>query len=1365
LHWKTFMLKSGFSCLSFALLGTAASALSHAAGAAAAVSPAAGAAVVAANAVSGVASRLAGTFGTKFVRRTAERYFAHWGAIDEHDVLIRELRRAQLRALWKVLLQFEKARATDPDAERQAQGDTFCEYLRKFLDEETANVEILTWAGVDGTTDQENALRRQVLECLPEGFDESLGVRHHAGLKTAAETVVLEELRRLVFEDIPPLFRSAFESGQSGHDGWFDLFTRDAAARLKAGGEFERIWNAEQTSVIRRIAQEIGIRVDAITEWLPQANAALRAFGAGLDAMAGDLQAITIYTKAVYDRACGDRALPLDFDEQVSTTGTRRFSPLNPRLSFVGRQLELAALEAFLAAELPHPFAWWLVVGGGGAGKTKLARQLCLRAHLLGWRAGFLPKEYTSNLETLQNWRPQYPTLIVADYVMSRVEDIRRLTGRLARRNDLPPVRLLLLEREGGQFFDDVFLGPDQSDSSVIEGSRYQPPTLVLPELSEDDLWTLVRSCPWREDGKCARVWRQDFFTRLDVLDRQRRALVAMVLADAYAADPNRTGFDSLDAELRDLLRRNRSLLWPRQLHVADRPIGAVEADVVIAFATMIGGLGLSELTAMEDARSEFIDRTILPACGRAVGKPITGAELARLEPDLIGEFFVLETLGGDPDNPFLDPPHGWMPELAWNIRGGATRDFVFRAIQNFPQHRALGRIAVTVKNVAESWVAAAVRASTVPGTALQISAVGIQFLRENARSDPAAAMALGAFWMLPDTTASGRDFTLSAALIGDLDAVLLAHPNEPPVRDMWAKAVRIVISRHLPTDPVGSRRLLDYLATLHGAYPDEAQLREQWAACAQRFILNCVGAEPMGCRDLLDELAALHHAHPAEPLLREEWARSVTTYINHRYEKDSHICHDLLDQLAASHAAHPDESRLRHQWAIGVECFLRSGKNPDDYELLCRLGALHAAHPDEPPLREAWAEGVKQFVTTNVVSRPDLCRALIENLTAMYAGCPAEPRLRELWAITARWFYRYHLRTDPEFCTRFLAEIGGIRALDLNNPSLRGEWAITAAEFIYHRAALDPVDSRRLLDELFSLHAAHPEEPALRERWASSVNFFVGRRGADEPTACGALLDDLATVHTHYPNEPVLRGNWATAAVWFISHRSAEDLSHCRALLSNLAALCLSHPTETVLRKEWMTGVTFWARGAASFILHHAADDPNNCLTILSDLDALRVRHPNEPSIRENYGSGVAAFILGRATDDLPVCRALLNHLAVLSDNHADEPAIRENRAKGVAWFVLSCASQDPTDCHALLDDLAVLHAAYPQEPLLREIWAEGVRNFMICREVRDRVNCQTLLDALSALCVLHHSEHRLDELRAECVHLLSCTDTFAGD
>ena len=495
----TSMLKSGFSCLSFALLGTAATALSHAAGATAAVShvagasaalsPAAGAVVVAGSAVGGVAARLAGSFGTKFVRQTAERYFAHWGAIgdDEVSITIRELRRAQLKALWKVLQRFQKGRATDRDAKRQAQADIFCDYLKRFLDKETGDIETLTWAGVEGTADQENALRRRVLECLPESFDESLAVRHHAGLKAAAETVVLEELRRSVFEDIPPLFRSAF---QDISNGWFDLFVRDAAARLKADGEFERMWNAEQIAVVRHIAQEIVTRVDTITDWMPQANEAFRAFGVGLDALAGDLEATRDYAKAVYDRACGDHALPLDFDEVISNEGILRFSPLNPRVPFIGRDTELVALEAFLTADLRRPFAWWLVIGSGGAGKTRLARQFCLRAHLWGWRAGFLPKDYEADLAILDNWHPQYPTLIVADYAITQAKDIRKLATRLARRGDLPSVRLLLLEREVGSLFREVFLGPDQSDRGIIERAKYDALPLQVADLPGDDLWS-----------------------------------------------------------------------------------------------------------------------------------------------------------------------------------------------------------------------------------------------------------------------------------------------------------------------------------------------------------------------------------------------------------------------------------------------------------------------------------------------------------------------------------------------------------------------------------------------------------------------------------------------------------------------------------------------------------------------------------------------------------------------------------------------------------------------------------------------------------------------------------------------------------
>ena len=47
-------------------------------------------------------------------------------------------------------------------------------------------------------------------------------------------------------------------------------------------------------------------------------------------------------------------------------------------------------------------------------------------------------------------------------------------------------------------------------------------------------------------------------------------------------------------------------------------------------------------------------------------------ARLERLEPDMIGEFFALETLCGDPNNAFVEPPHSWMSETAWRTNGSA---------------------------------------------------------------------------------------------------------------------------------------------------------------------------------------------------------------------------------------------------------------------------------------------------------------------------------------------------------------------------------------------------------------------------------------------------------------------------------------------------------------------------------------------------------------------------------------------------------------------------------------------------------------------------------------------------------------------
>ena len=68
-----------------------------------------------------------------------------------------------------------------------------------------------------------------------------------------------------------------------------------------------------------------------------------------------------------------------------------------------------------------------------------------------------------------------------------------------------------------------------------------------------------------------------------------------MTLEDFVAA--RRERWRELETMLQDLLQRDRDHLWPKELGVAKTPIGKADADVAIAFATMVDGLARGEVT------------------------------------------------------------------------------------------------------------------------------------------------------------------------------------------------------------------------------------------------------------------------------------------------------------------------------------------------------------------------------------------------------------------------------------------------------------------------------------------------------------------------------------------------------------------------------------------------------------------------------------------------------------------------------------------------------------------------------------------------------------------------------------------------
>jgi tetratricopeptide (TPR) repeat protein len=135
---------------------------------------------------------------------------------------------------------------------------------------------------------------------------------------------------------------------------------------------------------------------------------------------------------------------------------SRRFRPPPSRLlhpehglvPFLGRELLLDQIVGWPQGP-DRPVL--LVTGGGGSGKTRLGREACVQMLMAGWDAGLADdqRRIGAPMDRLQR-----PTLLVVDDADLRTGLIAALVGYLRWDDAGPEVRLLLLARSVGTWWD-----------------------------------------------------------------------------------------------------------------------------------------------------------------------------------------------------------------------------------------------------------------------------------------------------------------------------------------------------------------------------------------------------------------------------------------------------------------------------------------------------------------------------------------------------------------------------------------------------------------------------------------------------------------------------------------------------------------------------------------------------------------------------------------------------------------------------------------------------------------------------------------------------------------------------------------------
>jgi tetratricopeptide (TPR) repeat protein len=429
----------------------------------------------------------------------------------------------------------------------------------------------------------------------------------------------------------------------------------------------------------------------------------------------------------------------------------------------IDRAQPRAADEAFLRGLLEAPdqdgqlaaFRWALLTGPGGSGKTRLALEFLAGTH--GFRAGFLKRQNLPRFDP-GKWRPSLPTLIIVDYPAEAAEQVAALiTGCLDRSSEYGfAVRILLLEREAtGEWFKKI----DSADGAGGDrrGCCFQPDGQTHRRIAPLDRAQLLAILRGRlPEGAVADAPIEQCLLRVDPPSPPQKpaprplfaAATGLLLAEQLAAGKS---IEEAAAKLRPedvferLLAREREHFWLKKGDASD---DAYENLLLLATMT----LGVTRKILRD--RCPDSAKAVLPALRELDGQRyarMAGGDpeefFAALQPDLVGEYFVLSRLSSLPEDVRQD-----MIDAAWAVGGFQTAQFAVRAANDFGEIWRGARLNLLTPSGGgdlEPFAAAMVDiTATLPGERIADMELAIQQLElyvtsDDAYSARALAMAL----------------------------------------------------------------------------------------------------------------------------------------------------------------------------------------------------------------------------------------------------------------------------------------------------------------------------------------------------------------------------------------------------------------------------------------------------------------------------------------------------------------------------------------------------------------------------------------------------------------------------------------------
>ena len=348
-------------------------------------------------------------------------------------------------------------------------------------------------------------------------------------------------------------------------------------------------------------------------------------------------------------------------------------------IPFCFREKELNQLDDF--CKDGRLVSWWAVVGGGGAGKSRLAHQFMLTRSSPEWKIVFLRDEFFAQIngggkyQTYTEWSHHQNLLLVVDYVQRYSKAVAQWIENVTiRKADGKKIRILLLERDGES-------GLWNMDFAVRENlypSKYEP-FLELTSLSDEELKGFAHDYIGErevaeKETKIARA-----IETLPEIDKEKRILYFIMLLDRFIEDTSAQVTTSKEDLFDYILKREIRTLQSRFPGFHKNPTGFKSYMQLLIYATATGEISLDNLPEWllgkyEKILDEFPNKT---AALVAMGAP--DKILRPLTPNLIGEYFVLSSV-----EEYFGTDVEWFIKYSWDSPPNNFMNFLVKIALDF---------------------------------------------------------------------------------------------------------------------------------------------------------------------------------------------------------------------------------------------------------------------------------------------------------------------------------------------------------------------------------------------------------------------------------------------------------------------------------------------------------------------------------------------------------------------------------------------------------------------------------------------------------------------------------------------------------